>query len=429
MYTFQKGDYVIGKGEKGRDLPKISGVFKNGKMHPESHEPTSSGDVVSGDPTTKLNPTQWSNYDWSSVTKPTGQVSGVIGVDAWGNPVNMDLWETCKITGESFGTVGTVCLNDVQNATTKGYLGQINGGQIEGQVPIKVKLVGDSTFLDVTSMYGTFYGINSLMTSPVIPNGITNLTTTFCDCSNLITAPSMPSSVVNMFGTFYNCRSLTTVPMIPSNVTNMTSTFYGCANLVSVATIPSSVTALTNTFKDCRSLLTAPVILNGVTAMNSTFDGCANLATVPVIPSSVVDMTNTFNACRSLITAPIIPSSVTNMTNTFNGCANLLTVRAIPNSVLNMTSTFNGCLSLVTAPTIPSSVIYMQNTFYNCPKLSGSIDIQANPTQANATNCFTGAATTTSTNLALNYSTTNRTLIDYFMNNRGTSKLIIGVAK
>lgn len=35
-YTFQVGEYVLGKDDKSRDLPKISGVFKNEKMHPES---------------------------------------------------------------------------------------------------------------------------------------------------------------------------------------------------------------------------------------------------------------------------------------------------------------------------------------------------------------------------------------------------------
>ena len=262
-YTLQAGDYILGKDDKGRDLPKISAVFKNEKQHPESPEATgtsggaSSGgtsSVASGNIATMLTAEQWATFDWSKVVKPTGQVSANIGVDAWGNPVNMDLWSACKITDGSFGTVNTVCLNAYQGDTSTGYLGTVSEGKIEGYVPAKVKISGDIAFASVTGMAFAFQNCTLLTTAPVIPSSVTSMSNTFYLCINLITAPVIPSGVTNLDYTFDNCSSLTTAPIIPSSVTNMDYTFLRCINLATAPVIPSSVTSMDNTFFGCTKL-------------------------------------------------------------------------------------------------------------------------------------------------------------------------------
>ena len=54
----------------------------------------------------------------------------------------------------------------------------------------------------------------------------------------------------------------------------------------------------------------------------------------------------------------------------------------------NMGGTFNGCFSLITAPTIPNSVTDMSWAFYRCASLTGTIEINVNPT--NYSRCFYG---------------------------------------
>ena len=284
-YTLQTGEYVLGKDDKGRDLPKISSVFKNEKQHPESPEytgtgtvtaPTAVAPVASGDTATMLTPSQWAAFDYSGVKAPTGQTSANLGVDSWGNPVNMDLWAACRITDANYGTVGTICLSDSQNAWTTGYKGSFIGGKIIGQVPTKVKLAGDANFVDVTSLLGTFYSCTSLTQAPVIPNGVTSMAGTFAGCTGLTTAPVIPSGVINVSNTFFNCTSLTTAPMIPDGVREMTGTFNNCTSLVAAPMIPDSVTEMNYTFYSCTSLTAASVIPPSAAA-TGTYDGCTSL--------------------------------------------------------------------------------------------------------------------------------------------------------
>ena len=84
------------------------------------------------------------------------------------------------------------------------YQGQFSGGKIEGKVPAYIKKAGEDDFLPVFEMGGTFRG-----------------------CTDLRTAPEIPSSVIFMYETFRGCTSLTTAPAIPNSVTDMGGTFKG----------------------------------------------------------------------------------------------------------------------------------------------------------------------------------------------------------
>jgi hypothetical protein len=304
------------------------------------------------------------------------------------------------------------------------------------KIPNSVKLM-DSTYSkcrklsttpqlpnSVVSMVGTFSSCLSLNTVPVIPDGVTNINGIFNTCQGLRTYEGstdligdfsnykIPNSVKSMAYAFKWCYSLTKAPAIPSNVTNldhafeycttlttppdmsnatsvtsMESTFSKCYGLTSASVIPNSVTNMTYTFDECWNLTTPPIIPNSVTNMYGTFNACTKLKTAPAIPSSVINMEGTFQSCSSLSAPPDMSNatSVTNMDSTFSSCRNLKTAPAIPSGVTNMKSTFANS-KITTAPVIPKSVTNMEYTFNGCHSLTGTIEINANPSSYN--NCF-----------------------------------------
>ena len=229
-----------------------------------------------------------------------------IGIGTDGSIVDMSLWMYMKDDTDKTIELGDKFGSD----STSSYSGEFPNGKIVGPVPQYIMPEGEDEFYTVTGMANTFDG-----------------------CTNLTTAPEIPSSVEYMGGTFYGCTSLTTAPEIPSSVTDMSSTFAKCTNLTTAPEIPSSVTAMSYTFSGCTSLTTAPEIPSSVTSLSFTFFGCTSLTTAPEIPSSVTAMSDTFGRCTSLTTAPEIPSSVTHMDGTFDGCTNLtgtVTINANP---------------------------------------------------------------------------------------------------
>ena len=222
----------------------------------------------------------------------------------------------------------------------------------------------------VTDMTSCFYYCTSLTQAPVIPNSVTNMKGCFFGCKNLTQAPVIPNSVTSMGGCFCGCTSLTQAPAIPNSVTNMTSCFYGCTSLAQAPVISNSVTNMHSCFKDCTSLTQAPVIPNSVRNMYECFRGCTSLTQAPVIPNSVTNMAFCFSGCTSLAQAPVIPNSVTYMEVCFRYCTSLTQAPVIPNSVTSMTSCFYGCTSLTQAPVIPNSVTNMHKCFYGCTSLT-----------------------------------------------------------
>ena len=175
---------------------------------------------------------------------------------------------------------------------------------------------------------------------------------------------------------FSNCTGLMNAPVIPSSVTSMSSSFEGCTNLVYVPVIPSSVTSMYSTFSGCTSLVNAPEIPSSVTSLNSTFSGCTSLVNAPEIPSSVTSMYSTFSGCTSLVNAPEIPSSVTDLSYTYNGCTSLTGIVKInSNSVTYMSYLFNNTSKPITV-VVPAN----STTYTNISKLSSSNGMPSNVT-------------------------------------------------
>lgn len=77
--------------------------------------------------------------------------------------------------------------------------------------------------------------LDSVLSAIDISN-VTDMSSMFYNCENLITIPLLDTSSVNFMNyMFYNCKNLTSIPELDtSNVTNMYSMFGNCSSLISV---------------------------------------------------------------------------------------------------------------------------------------------------------------------------------------------------
>ncbi len=217
--------------------------------------------LTSGDPATMLTEAQWATFDWSKVQPPAGQTSGSIGVDSWGNPVNMDLWSARKVISsdssaiQGYTPVGTIALSAAEGNPYAGYTGTYIGGTIEGFVPARVKLASEPSFASVTNVDNTFYNSAGLVTAPIMPNTVQSMALTYTNCIKLTTVPALPPNVQNLDGTFGYCSSLRIPPAIPASVTYAGSTFENCVNLEVAVAFPIGIdTVDSNTYFGCTKL-------------------------------------------------------------------------------------------------------------------------------------------------------------------------------
>ena len=262
--------------------------------------------------------------------------NGVIGIGTDGQPVDMDLWEYTLMADGTYGLNDDQALLGKGTGRSAGYLGSYTeDGQIIGKVPQYISVDNGKTYKKVTSMVHTFYDCDNLVTSPIIPNTIEDLSLTFFQSSNLINSPIViPNSVKKLNYTFSNCEKMNSVPALGNNIETMNASFRATAINEFSVSIP-----------------------NKVISMSATFANCTNL--------------QNFNSK--------LPNSVSNIANLFDGCIKLerITIE-IPESVTNMQCTFARCSMLVSGPQkIPNSVSNMFQTFLSCPYLEGTIEINA----------------------------------------------------
>ena len=127
-----------------------------------------------------------------------------------------------------------------------------------------------------------------------------------------------------------------------------------------------------------------------VTTLVQTFYS-TKIKIAPKIPHTVKNMAVAFYECSNLSIASNIPSNVTNMAYTFSSCTALVSMPKIGNKVINFIDAFHGETSLKNISLkIPESVKNISGAFWYCNNLSGTIEINAQPTDYN--NCFTNAA-------------------------------------
>ena len=188
----------------------------------------------------------------------------------------------------------------------------------------KVALKLPKTVEGLTDMSSCFQQCANLVQVRNIPDGVTNMNNCFTECSSLTEAPAIPPSVQDITQCFYKCSSLVKAPVIHARVTSMQNCFYDCTSLKEPPAIPDTVTDMKQCFMNCGSLTKAPsVIPDGVTDMIQCFAGCGSLTKAPAIPQNVVSMNRCFEGCGSLIEAPEIPATVTSIWACFDGCGKI----------------------------------------------------------------------------------------------------------
>ncbi len=286
-------------------------------------------DVVSGEVKSGKNWSEIKQNAKAPEEQKEERNNGVIGIGTDGKSVNMDLWEyTLKD--------GTYTLNDIDDINdtnganeTKGYLGKIIDGKIQGTVPMYIKAKTDKDFVPVTSLKDTFINLKNdfddFVTTPEIPSTVTNMQSTFSRCGKLVNITNLPPKLESLRWTFYKCTSLENFNQnIPDTVTTMEETFLGCGKLANFdKELPKNLKTLKGTFYRCENLKAFDKeIPEGVTNMRSTFDQCKSLQRFnSSIPESVTNMYATFSQCKKLTNINIVvPKNVTNLQYTFGDC-------------------------------------------------------------------------------------------------------------
>ena len=279
-----------------------------------------------------------------------------------------------------------------------GPLGQI----LKDNPTKKVALKLPKTVEGLTDMSSCFQQCTNLVQVRNIPDGVTNMNNCFTECSSLTEAPAIPPSVQDITQCFNRCSSLVKAPAIPQGVTNMQNCFYDCTNLKEVPAIPDTVTNMRQCFMNCGSLTKVPAIPANVTDMLSCFEGCTSLTEAPVLPANITNIARCFANCTSLVEAPEIPATVTGIIACFMNCGSLTKAPSvIPDGVTDMIQCFAGCGSLTKAPAIPQNVVSMNRCFEGCGSLIEAPEIPATVTSIWA--CFDGCGKIKGVVLKCNY--------------------------
>ena len=164
----------------------------------------------------------------------------------------------------------------------------------------------------ITEVAGTFSGCTNMTTAPAIPSGVTTIgNLAFKGCTSL-TKVIIPSGVTTIGPgayAFHGCTSLTSIgPVgsgasieIPDSVTSISQyAFSNCTNLTSI-TLPDSVTTLANYALQNNPNLTNLTLSKNITSIgDSAISGCSSLVNLH-IPLSVKTIGNhALSNCTSL---------------------------------------------------------------------------------------------------------------------------------
>lgn len=132
----------------------------------------------------------------------------------------------------------------------------------------------------VTNLDQTFLNTN-ITEAPEIPSGVTNMQMTFANCKKLFMPPTLPSSLVDFTSTFDGCENLQECAVdnngtIPENVSDMITTYNNCTSLKKAKTIPATVKTMRSTFANCKELVYSPIIPAKID-QKDVFLGCDKL--------------------------------------------------------------------------------------------------------------------------------------------------------
>ena len=207
----------------------------------------------------------------------------------------------------------------------------------------------------------------------------------FKNCTNLVSSPSIPSTVEYLSECFSGCTKLTTVNGLhncSADSIDLSYCFYNCTSLITPPILPPSPSRLdlSGCFSGCTSLVEGGVLDgNYIGSMYHCYDGCTSLVTPPILPNTIRTMDACFKNCSKLQSAPMIYDEA-------NG-----------NNV-SLIDCFFGCTSLSGDVYLPNNIGYVgTNVFKSTGNIADKIYVHTKSDRINdivATSSFTADGTT-----------------------------------
>ena len=193
-------------------------------------------------------------------------------------------------------------LVDCQLDATADY---VYGKTFYGKNGVEMGNIQNNKNLDMTTLRNRIITVYDSIIKSTLANDVTDLSSMFERCSDIITIPLFDTSnVTNMNGMLANCDKLTTIPQLDtSKATNMNAMFQSCDKLITIPLINTgNVKSMSNMFSGCKSLTSIPLLdTSNVTEMAYMFENCTSLTTVPQLDISKVTNTfDVFKGCTSL---------------------------------------------------------------------------------------------------------------------------------
>ena len=299
------------------------------------------------DNTGKVNESIRENEEILSKYETDEYIDETIGIDMYGNRVNMELWDFSVEEGTALdfqytivynrnNTLSSLLLNpnlsedpeqmiyggkeiiNLANITIKlsnstieyrpGYIGEIVEGKIQGEVPAYIKPKEKNYFIKVTKMSYTFGRdtiSEQLLETPTLPDGIEVMDGTFAKCTNLVKVNNLPRDLKNMRTAFTYCTLLEELPQLPEGVMWMNGTFARCNSLKKIPNIPSTVKTMQKTFGNCSNLSGTITINSNLVQYEECFvdaatnEGCQIIVNAPAsIIDGIVETKNTGNVVK-----------------------------------------------------------------------------------------------------------------------------------
>ena len=337
-----------------------------------------------------------------------GSGSNITSINIPSTIVRVEIVDAPKVTTIS-GTLGAnlkefQCINatglvsvpSLANATSMVYGGYMfykcTALQIAPQLPP-----------NVTSLYSAFYQCTSLTTPANIPSKVIDMANMYSGCRALTTVPENNSTVaLYMQAMFYNCENIIDASNFNSSITmqNGSNMFCNCSKLVSPPTIRGTNASIAHAFDHCISLELPPAFEGSFNNVGNCFDYCESLVEPAIFPSNTLAMVGVYRYCSSLLHTGVIPSKATTIAGMFRECTALTTVNLmIPNTVSNTDFLFYGCVNLTgiiwkqESQSWPTGTDMFYNTqqniiIYSAPDMSSGISGWVN--SANNHNVYIG---------------------------------------
>lgn len=105
-----------------------------------------------------------------------------------------------------------------------------------------------------------------IVTPPLLPSGVLNISEIFYKCKSLTSAPTIPNGVTTISKAFGNCTSLRTGTNIPASVQYMSATFHNCTSLsgnIVIDASPTSSSSYASFFQSCGADAAHTITLRG----------------------------------------------------------------------------------------------------------------------------------------------------------------------